>query len=74
MGYKVVQYYGLSQEAVVVLNILLEREWEIATSDAGKRMEVAQLACFVFLGYARALRGEEISKSEPPVNQNFETL
>jgi hypothetical protein len=27
-------------------------------------MEVAQLACFVFLGYGRALRGEEISKIE----------
>jgi hypothetical protein len=27
-------------------------------------MEVAQLACFVFLGYGRALRGEKISKIE----------
>jgi hypothetical protein len=27
-------------------------------------MGVAQLACFVFFGYARALRGEEIPKIE----------
>jgi hypothetical protein len=31
---------------------------------APKRLDVAQLACFVFLGYATALRGEEITKIE----------
>jgi hypothetical protein len=29
-------------------------------------LEIAQMACFVFLGYARALRGEEITKIELP--------
>jgi hypothetical protein len=52
MGDKVVQYYGFSREAVVALQVLLEREWEMASLDKDKRMEVAQLACFVFLGYA----------------------
>jgi hypothetical protein len=27
-------------------------------------LEIAQLACFVFLGYARTLRGEDITKIE----------
>jgi hypothetical protein len=45
------------------LQILLERGWELAALDAEKRMEVAQLAFFVFLGYAQALRGW-ISKIE----------
>jgi hypothetical protein len=29
-----------------------------------KKMEIAQLAVFVMVGYARALRGEEIPKLE----------
>jgi hypothetical protein len=41
--------HGLPREAMVGL-------------DAEKRMEVAHFACFVFLGYAQAYRGEEISK------------
>jgi hypothetical protein len=35
-----------------------------ARSEAGKRLEIAQLAFFVCLGYAWALRGEEITKIE----------
>jgi hypothetical protein len=61
---KAVQDYGFPQEAVVVLHVLLERERKLATLDADKRMEVSHLACFVFLGYVRALRGEEITKIE----------
>jgi hypothetical protein len=64
MGEKLVQDYGLYREAAVALQNILEREWTLATIDQEKRMEVAQLACFIFLGYGRALRGEEISKSE----------
>jgi hypothetical protein len=60
MGDKVVQYYGLSREAVLVLKSLFEIEWELAGMDAEKKMEVTQLVCFVFLGYAQVLRGEEI--------------
>jgi hypothetical protein len=43
---------------------LLEEDWAAAHHDAVKRLEIAQLACFVFLGYARALRGEGITKIE----------
>jgi hypothetical protein len=64
MGDKVVQDYGLSKQAVVVLQNGLEKEWEAARDNAGNRLEIAQLACFALLGYARALRGEEITKIE----------
>jgi hypothetical protein len=64
MGDKVVQDYGLYREAAVPLQNILEREWELAVTDQEKKMEVVQLACFIFLGYGRALRGEEISKIE----------
>jgi hypothetical protein len=30
----------------------------VGSAIGGKRLEIAQMACFVFLGYARALRGE----------------
>jgi hypothetical protein len=51
MGDKVVQDYGLSQEATVALQNLMEREWELAATYQENIMEVAQLAYFVFLGY-----------------------
>jgi hypothetical protein len=49
---KVVKDYGLSREAVVALQVILEREWELASLDVDNRMEVVQLACF--LGGIRA--------------------
>jgi hypothetical protein len=52
LGDKVVHDYGMSREFKAVLQILLESKWELAALDAEKRMEVAQLACFVFLGYS----------------------
>jgi hypothetical protein len=64
MGDKVLQDYGFSKQAVVVLEVGLEKEWEAARDTAGNRLEIAQLACFVLLGHARALRGEEITKIE----------
>jgi hypothetical protein len=64
MGDKIVQDYGLSRKAAMALQGLLEAEWAASRESAPKRLEVAQLACFVFLGYARALRGEEITKIE----------
>jgi hypothetical protein len=48
----------------VSLEVGLEKEWESARDDANNRLEIAQLACFALLGYARALRGEEITKIE----------
>jgi hypothetical protein len=64
MGDKVVQDYRLSRKAVIALQGMLEEEWLAARLEAGTRLHVAQLACFVFLGYVRALRGEEITKIE----------
>jgi hypothetical protein len=55
MGDKVVQDYGLSRQAVIALQEMMEEEWGAARLEAGKRLEIAQLACFVFLGYERAL-------------------
>jgi hypothetical protein len=49
-GDKVVQDYGLSREAVISPQELLDEEW--------------LTACSVFLGSARELRGEEITKIE----------
>jgi hypothetical protein len=64
MGDKVVQDYGLSRKTAIALQGLLEEEWAAERHDALKRLEIAQLECFVFLGYASALRGEEIVKIE----------
>jgi hypothetical protein len=64
MGYKVVQDCGISRKAAIALQGLLEEEWVAAQHDAVKRLEIAHLESFVFLGYARELRGEEITKIE----------
>jgi hypothetical protein len=64
MGAKVVQDYGLSGKVATALQGLLEEEQAAAQHDALKRLEITQLACVVFLGYARALRGEEITNIE----------
>jgi hypothetical protein len=59
MGDKIVQDYGLSRKAAMALQGLLESEWAASRESAPKILEVAQLACFVFLGYARhAWRGD----------------
>jgi hypothetical protein len=54
----------LSKQVVVALEVGLEKEWEAARDNAGNLLKIAQLACFALLGYARALRGEEITKIE----------
>jgi hypothetical protein len=59
-----VQDYGLSRKAASTLQGLLEEEWAASQKDAVNRLDIAQLASFVFLGYYRALRGEEITKIE----------
>jgi hypothetical protein len=61
---KVVQHYGLSKQVVIALQVVLEREWQAAGDSRGKKMGVAQLACFAFFGYARVLWGKEIPKIE----------
>jgi hypothetical protein len=55
IGDKVVQNCGLSKRAVIALQVVLEGEWQVAGESQEKRIGVAQLACFVFFGYARAL-------------------
>jgi hypothetical protein len=64
IGDKVVQDYILSKQAVVALEVGLEKEWEAARDNAGNRLEIAQLAFFTLLGYALALRAEEITQIE----------
>jgi hypothetical protein len=43
---------------------VMEGEWIGAENSEVKKMEISQLAVFVMVGYARALRGEEIPKLE----------
>jgi hypothetical protein len=43
---------------------VMEGEWIQAGVGGERKMEIAQLAVFVMVGYARALRGEEIPKLE----------
>jgi hypothetical protein len=62
MGDKVVQDYGLSRKAASALQRFLEEEYAAAQQDAVKRLDIAQLARVLFLGYARVLRGEKITK------------
>jgi hypothetical protein len=64
MGDKVVQDFGLSRGVVQKLQEVMEGEWIGAENSEVKKMEIAQLAVFVVVGYARALRGEEIPKLE----------
>jgi hypothetical protein len=64
MGDKVVQYYGLSRKADIALQGFLEEEWAASQQDAVRRLDTVQLESFVFLGYAMALHGEEITKIE----------
>jgi hypothetical protein len=62
MGDNVAQNYGLSKQAVATLQVVLERNCQAAGDSREKKMGVAQLACFVFFGYARALRDKGNSK------------
>jgi hypothetical protein len=62
MGDKVVQDFGLSRGVMQKFQEVMEGEWVGAKNLEVKKMEIAQLAVFVMVGYARALRGEEIPK------------
>jgi hypothetical protein len=64
MGDKVVQYFGLSRGIMQKFQEVMEGEWIQAGVGGEREMEIAQLAVFVMVGYARALRGEEIPKVE----------
>jgi hypothetical protein len=49
---------------VVALEVALEMEWEVTRENVDTRLKIVQITCFLLLGYARALRGEEIIKIE----------
>jgi hypothetical protein len=44
----------MSKKVAVALEVVLEKEWEAARDNVKKWLEIAQLACFVLLGYAQA--------------------
>jgi hypothetical protein len=60
----VVQYFGLSRGIMQKFQEVMEGEWIHAGVRRERKMEIAQLDVFVMVGYARALRGEEIPKLE----------
>jgi hypothetical protein len=64
MGDKVVQDFGLSWGIMQKFQEVMEWEWTNAGSLMENKMEIAQLAVFVMVRYARALRDEEIPKIE----------
>jgi hypothetical protein len=64
MGDKVVQDFGLSRGIMQKFKEVMEGEWIQGGVFRERKMEISQLAVFVMVGYARALRGEEILKLE----------
>jgi hypothetical protein len=64
MGEKVVQNFGLPRGVMQKFQEVMEGEWIGAENSEVKKMEIAHLAVFVMVGYARALRCEEIPKLE----------
>jgi hypothetical protein len=64
MGDKMVQDFGLSRGIMQKFQEVMEGEWTQAGVFRERKMEIAQLDVFVMVGYARALRGEEIRKLE----------
>jgi hypothetical protein len=61
MGDKVVQDFGLSRE---IMQEVMEGELINTVSLMESKLEIAQQAVCLVVGYARALRGEEIPKLE----------
>jgi hypothetical protein len=64
MGDKVQQDLGLTADIMVKLMERLELDWEVAENGGDERLWISQLGLFCLAGYARALRGEEITKIE----------
>ena len=63
MGDEVNSDYALSLDIVLELLKRLERDWRLAkTLDA--QWQVCRFACFLIIGYCKALRGEETVKTE----------
>jgi hypothetical protein len=64
MGDNVQQDLGLTADIMVKLLERLELEWKVTEKDGEERLWITQLGVFCLAGYARALRGEEITKIE----------
>jgi hypothetical protein len=62
MGDKVVQDFVLSRGIMQKFQEVMEWEWIHTGVFRETEMELAQLTMFVMVGYARALRGEQIPK------------
>jgi hypothetical protein len=64
MGDNVQQDLGLTAYNMVKLVERLELDWEAAENGGDERLWIAQLGFLCLAGYARALRGDEITKIE----------
>jgi hypothetical protein len=64
MGDNVQKYLGLTADIMVKLLERLELEWKVTEKGGDERLWITQLGVFCLAGYARALRGEEITKIE----------
>jgi hypothetical protein len=64
MGDNVQQDLGLTSDIMVKLLERLELEWKVTEKGGEERLWITQLGVFCLAGYARALRGEEITKIE----------
>jgi hypothetical protein len=64
MGDNFQQDLGLTADIMVKLLERLELEWKVTGKDGEERLWIIQLGVFCLAGYARALRGEEITKIE----------
>jgi hypothetical protein len=64
MGDNVQQDLGLTADIMIKLMEHLEFNWKVAENGGDERLWIAQLGVFCLVGYARALRGEEITKIE----------
>jgi hypothetical protein len=58
------QDLGLTADIMVKLVERLELDWEVAENGGDERLWISQLGFLCLAGYARALRGEEITKIE----------
>jgi hypothetical protein len=64
MGDNVQQDLSLTADIMVKLMERLELEWKVTEKGGEERLWIAQLGVFCLAGYARAMRGEEITKIE----------
>jgi hypothetical protein len=72
MGDNVQQDLCLTADIMVKLMERLELEWKVTENGGEERLWITQLGVFCLAGYARALRGEEITKIElGGVRQHF---